>query len=266
MPKLRVGIVDFLNSKPLAWGFLKGHHGDFMTPSFHPPALVARLLEQGALDIGLIPSVEYQRIPDLRVIPDLCVAATREVRSVLLVTTRPVEDIRRVALDHNSRTSVALLRILLHDHWGIDPETVEQRPNVERMLEDADAALVIGDPALQVDRQRYQVVDLAAQWHQLTGHPFVFALWAARKDVELPDLPFYFKSSLRYGLGSMDILAREAAAELRLDSEIVRTYLTQNLHFFLRWPEICGLTEFFRRAHGLGLIDEPRDLELWHDL
>lgn len=263
MPKLRVGIVDYLNSKPLAWGFLKGHHGDLFEPSFHPPATVARMLAQGNLDIGLIPSVEYQRIPNLRLIPDLCIAATREARSVLLVTTRPVEEVRRVALDHNSRTSVALLRILLHDRYGVEPQWVEQHPDVERMLRDADAALLIGDPALKVDTERYQTLDLAAEWKALSGHPFVFAMWAARNGVELPDLPFYFKSSLRYGLSSMDIMVREAAAEQGLDPGDVRSYLSDNLQYFLRWPEICGVTEFYRRAHELGLIPEPRDLDFW---
>ena len=263
MPKLRVGIVDYLNSKPLAWGFLKGHHGDLFEPSFHPPATVARMLAQGSLDIGLIPSVEYQRIPDLRLIPDLCIAATHEVRSVLLVTERPVEEVRRVALDHNSRTSATLLRVLLRERYRVEAELVEQRPDVERMLRDADAALLIGDPALKVDPERYRTLDLAAEWKALTGHPFVFAMWAARAGVELTDLPFYFKSSLRYGLNSMDILVREAAAEQGLDPGEVRAYLSENLQYFLRWPEICGLTEFYRRAHGLGLIPEPRDLDFW---
>jgi predicted solute-binding protein len=262
LPKLRVGIVDFLNSKPLAWGFMKGHHGDLFIPSFHSPALVARLLEQGNLDIGLIPSVEVQRIPGLRVLPDLCVSATQEVRSVLLVSGKPLDQVRRVALDVNSRTSVALLKILL-DSRGLQPEYLEQRPELDRMLEEADAALLIGDPALAIDRDRYEVLDLAAEWHRLTGHPFVFAVWAVRPEVDVPDLAFYFKSSLRYGLSSLDILVREAAAALSLDPEMVRTYLSDNLSFFLRWPEISGLVEFYRRAHALGLIPKPRDLEFW---
>jgi len=122
LPKLRVGIVNFLNSKPLAWGFLKGHHADLFAPSYHPPALVARLLSQGNLDVGLIPSIEVQRIPGLRVLPDLCIAATQEVRSVLMVSKVDPRDVRKVALDQNSRTSVALLRILLRERFGLDPD------------------------------------------------------------------------------------------------------------------------------------------------
>jgi chorismate dehydratase len=260
LPKLRVGIVNFLNSKPLAWGFLKGHHADLFAPTYHPPAMVARLLGQGALDIGLIPSVEVQRIPGLKILPDLCVASTHEVKSVILVSRGPLEQVKRVALDQNSRTSVALLRILLQER-GIHPEYLHERPDPERMLSEADAALLIGDPALKVERDKYQVIDLAAEWNALTGLPFVFAVWAVRAGVDLPDLSFYFKSSLRYGLSSIDTLSREAAAELGLDSADVRSYLTENLHYFLRQEELAGLEEFYRRAHAHGLILEPRPLE-----
>jgi len=263
LPKLRVGIVNFLNSKPLAWGFLKGHHADLFAPSYHPPAMVARLLAQGNLDVGLIPSIEVQRIPNLRVLPDMCIAARHEVRSVLLVSRGPVEEIRRVALDQNSRTSATLVRILLKERYGLDPEYLHDRPDPERMLAEADAALIIGDPALRVDRERYRIIDLAAEWHELTERPFVFAVWAVRPEVDIPDLPFYFKSSLRYGLSSLDTVVREAAAELNLDSSEVRSYLTENLSFVLRQEEIEGLEEFYRRAHVHGLILEPKPLEFW---
>ena len=263
MPKLRVGIVNFLNSKPLAWGFLKGHHADLFAPSYHPPAMVARLLAQGNLDIGLIPSIEVQRIPNLRVLPDMCVAAHHEVRSVLLVSRVPIQEVRRVALDTNSRTSATLIRILLRERWGINPEYLHERPDPERMLAEADAALVIGDPALRVDRERYLITDLAAEWKELTGLPFVFAVWAVRPEVEIPDLPFYFKSSLRYGLSSLDTLVRESAAEQGLDTSEVRAYLTENLHYFLRSEEIEGLEEFYRRAYNHGMILEPRAIEFW---
>jgi chorismate dehydratase len=263
LPKLRVGIVNFLNSKPLAWGFLKGHHADLFAPTYHPPALVARLLGQGNLDIGLIPSIEVQRIPGLKVLPDLCIASRHEVRSVLLVSRVPVEQIKKVALDQNSRTSAALIRILLKERYGLSPEYLHERPDPERMLAEADAALIIGDPALKVERDRYLILDLAAEWNALTGLPFVFAVWAVRPGVDLPDLPFYFKSSLRYGLSSVDTVSREAAAELGLDSGEVRSYLTENLSYFLRQEEIQGLEEYYRRAHEHGLILEPKPLDLW---
>ncbi len=263
MPKLRVGIVNYLNSKPLAWGFLKGHHADLFEPSYHPPAQVAQRLADGDLDVGLIPSIEVQRIPHLRVLPDLCVGAVAEARSVLLVSRVPLHHIQRVALDENSRTSAALARIVLEDGHSLRPEYITQRPDLERMLEEADAALLIGDPALRVDRVRHRTLDLAAEWRRLTDLPFVFAVWACRLGVDLPVLPFYFKSSLRYGLSSLDILVRECAAELGLVPAEVRAYLTQNLHYFLRDEERAGMEEFFRRCAEKELISEPRPIEFW---
>src|SRR5688572_26423633 len=244
MPKLRVGIVNYLNSKPLAWGFLKGHHADLFEPSYHPPAQVAQLLADGDLDVGLIPSIE-------------------EARSVLLVSRAPLDRIRRVALDENSRTSMALVRIVLEEGHGLRPDYVTQRADLEGMLDEADAALLIGDPALHVDRGQYRTLDLAAEWRRMTGLPFVFAVWACRLGVDLPVLPFYFKSSLRYGLSSLDILVRECAAEVGLDPAEVRDYLTRNLHYFLRSEEQAGLEEFFRRCAAKGLIAEPRPIEFW---
>jgi chorismate dehydratase len=262
VPKLRVGIVNFLNSKPLAWGFLKGHFSNLFVPSYHPPAQVARMLEQGNLEIGLIPSIEVQRIPGLTVLPDLCIASDHEVRSVLLVARTPMSEVRRVALDSNSRTSVALVRILLAERWGVEPELVTHRPDVDRMLADCEAALVIGDPALKVRRdQQYRIHDLAAEWKALTGLPFVFAVWAVRSEVDQPDLAFYFKTSLRYGLASLDHLVREAAAEQDLPPEEIRTYLTENLRYLLGDQERRGLDEFYRRAHAHGLLDEVHELD-----
>jgi chorismate dehydratase len=180
-----------------------------------------------------------------------------------MVSRVPVPEVRRVALDTNSRTSATLIRILLRERWGLTPEYVHERPDPERMLAEADAALIIGDPALRVDRERYLITDLAAEWKTLTGLPFVFAVWAVRPEVEIPDLPFYFKSSLRYGLSSMDTLVREAAAEMGLDTSEVRAYLEENLSFFLRDEEIKGLEEFYRRAYQHGMILEPRPIEFW---
>jgi len=263
LPKLRVGIVDYLNSKPLAWGFLKGHHADLFAPSYHSPAMVADLLARGSLEVGLIPAIEVQRIPDLKVLPNLCVAATHEVRSVLLVLGKPLERVRSVALDQASRTSAALVRILLSDRYGLEPAYRVARADPEAMLAEADAALVIGDPALRVDRSRYAILDLAAEWRAETGHPFVFAVWAVAAGVSLPDLPFYFRSSLRYGLASMATVVRESAAELGLPTAEVEAYLTRYLSYFLRGPELAGLAEFYRRAHRHGLIEAPRELALW---
>jgi chorismate dehydratase len=260
---LRVGVVDYLNSKPLAWGLLQGRHADRFAVGRHSPARVAELLAQGDLDVGLVPSIELQRIPDLRVLPGLCIAATHEARSVLLVSRRPLGEVRRVALDEASRTSAALLRIVLADGYGVRPEYASRRADPEAMLADFDAALLIGDPALRVERERWLVWDLAAEWRRLTGLPFVFAVWAARPTADLPDLAGYFHDSLRHGLDSLEAIVAEATAALGLQPAEVEEYLTRNLRFELRAPEVAGLAEFHRRAHRHGLIEAPRPLVFW---
>lgn len=227
-----------------------------------PPAEVAELLSSGDLDIGLIPSIEYQRIRGLRVIPELCVAATTEVRSVLLVCDRPLGEVDKVALDLNSRTSVALVRILMNDRFGISPSFVSMRPDLDSMLGEAQAALIIGDPALAVDRSRHQVYDLAAEWRELTGRPFVFAVWAVRSGLSTKvPVKSLFEESLRLGTEQMDQIVDAAVTEMDLSRSEVEEYLTRNLSFHLGDPELQGLEEFFRRAHRVDLLEEVRPVE-----
>ncbi|MEZ5331236.1 MAG: menaquinone biosynthesis protein [Thermoanaerobaculia bacterium] len=259
---LRVGIVDYLNSRPLAWGFLTGRMPAELEASYHPPARVADLLAAGEIDVGLVPSIEVQRIPGLEVLPGMGVCASHEVRSVLLVSRCEPGEIRRLALDRNSRTSAALVRILLADVWGVDPAVVTVPADLESMLADADAALIIGDPALRVDRSAYRVLDLAAGWRGLTGHPFVFAVWAVRAGVETAELGELFHRSLALGLAEIDRIVTEAAAELDLPRGEMREYLTSNLGYRLGEDELQGLLEYYRRAASHGLLEEVRPLRL----
>lgn len=257
-PKLRVGIVNYLNSRPLAWSFLRGDVGPEIDTFFLPPAQVADRLAAGEIDVGLIPSIEVERIPDLRVLPGLCVAATREVRSVLLLSQRPMGEIERLALDENSRTSAALVRILLRELHGVVPEYVTAAPRLEDMLRQADAALLIGDPALAVDRRGLDVLDLAAAWHRLTGRPFVFAVWAARAGVDIEAWQPVFQRSLERGRAELDTIVAEAATEMPLSAGAIREYLTECLSFDLGEAEQEGLEEFYRRARDLDLIRQRR--------
>jgi len=252
--RLKVGIVDFLNSRPLAWGFLEGTLEDVFEASYHPPSRVADLLRDGAIDIGLVPSIEAARIVGATIIPGTCVAATREVRSVLLLLRRPLAALTRVSLDANSRTSVALLRILCADLWGIAPELIERPASPAGVDSGFDGALLIGDPALKVDRSSFEVVDLAAAWNQLTGRPFVFALWAAAPGVAVDGLNVEFRRSLEQARAQLDRLVAEAAAEQNLGRAEVHSYLTENLSFDLGPEELGGLREFYRRATEHGLL------------
>jgi predicted solute-binding protein len=259
---LRIGVVDYLNSRPLAWSFHNGFHRDIFEPGFYPPAEVAVRLAAGEIDIGLLPSIELQRIPGLRVLPGLCIAATHEARSVLLVLAKPLAEVRRIALDRNSRTSAALVEILLADGYGLAPELVSTAPSLYEMLETADAALLIGDPALGVDRSAYRVLDLAAEWRRLTDLPFVFAVWAVREGVETDGLATYFQESLRLGLEQLEELVADSSRELDIEPEELRRYLTNHLSFEMGATEVEALEEFHRRAHAHGLIEALHPVEV----
>lgn len=260
MTKLRVGIVDYLNSRPLAWDFLSGALSDRYEAVYEPPARVADRLAAGRIDIGLIPSIEYQRIPDLLAIPGCCVASGSAVRSVLLVSNVPYDEIRRLALDENSRTSATLVRILLKELYGAEPETAPARPDLEAMLATSDAALIIGDPALRLSLERGRVLDLAAAWRELTGLPFVFAFWAIRAAAVRPGLEADFNASTERGRRNLGVLAHEAGRELDLPEEFLLDYLRNNLSFTLGEPEMAGLAEFYRRAAGFSGADAFRPL------
>ncbi len=262
--RVRVGIVHYLNSWPLAWSFLRGRGPGWAEAVYLPPARVADGLAAGELEVGLVPSAELQRIAGLSVVPGLCIASQREVKSVLLVSRVPFAEIRRVALDESSRTSALLVQVLLAERYGVRPEVAPFRPDLEAMLATADAALLIGDPALRVDRTGLHVIDLAAEWRALTGLPFVFAVWAVGPDVEpalaAGEVAPLLTASLDTAEAELDELIAAAAAELELPAEEVRTYLTRHLSYRLGAPERASLDEFFRRAHRHGLLPAPRPL------
>lgn len=257
---LRVGIVDYLNSRPLAWSFLTGVADDGFEVRFLPPASVADLLAAGELEIGLVPSIEVQRIPDLDVLQGLCVAATEEVRSVLLVSQCPIGDIRRLALDENSRTSAALVQILLRRRYAVDAVTVSGPARLDALLEQADAALIIGDPALRIDRTSYTVLDLAAEWRQWTGYPFVFAVWACHRSVRGDTRLAEFPRSLELGLQELDAIVDDATKNLGLARADIRHYLQECLSFSLGRAELEGLRAFYRLAAAEGQIAASRPL------
>jgi chorismate dehydratase len=249
---IRVGVVHYVNALPLARGLERDAAAGEIELLRLSPAAVADELAAGRIDVGLLPSIELARIPGLEILPGCAIAATHEVRSVLLVSRVPIAEIRTLALDENSRTSAALVRIVLAERHGIRPETREQAPRLAEMLAGADAALVIGDPALQVDRQRHVVLDLAGEWLELTGLPFVFAVWAARREVATPELAARFQRSLAAGLAELDAVVAQAAAETGLSTAVLLDYYQRNLSFTLGPEERAGLAEFLRRAAAGG--------------
>jgi len=250
---LRVGIVHYVNSRPLARGLMGGGAGPQLLCELLPPAAIADRLAAGTLDVGLVPSIELARIPDLAVVPGLAIAATHEVRSVLLVSQVPVREIGSVALDENSRTSAALVRILLAERYGLAPRFAPARADLDAMLASADAALLIGDPALTVPRDRHVVLDLAGEWLELTGLPFVFAVWAARAAVARRVPVERFEASLATGLAELDAIVAETAAESGLAPAVLHDYYTRNLSYRMDAAAQAGLAEFLARARAGGL-------------
>jgi chorismate dehydratase len=252
---LRVSVVDFLNARPLTWGLLHDAPAGVVV-SRDVPSVCARKLAAGEVDVGLIPSIEYQRIPDLKVVPALGIAASSEVRSVLLVSDVSRERIRSVELDPASRTSAALTRILLRRVYGITPEYREASGAAPR----GDARLVIGDPALKTRLNGHVVLDLAAEWRAFSGHPFVFAFWAVRADAATAEVAALLRQSYAAGLGSFATLVRQEAAESGLSEAVVEDYLRHALHFELDAGDLDGLQLFYRLAAEDGLVPAARPL------
>jgi chorismate dehydratase len=248
----RVSLIDYVNAWPLTWGFLQGvvEDVDLITDT---PAECADRLRRGEVDAGLVPSVEAGRIPGLRIVRGLGIAAREEVRSVVLASKVPVGDIRSVAVDSSSRSSAAMLRVLLLDLFATSPGLHASVPDLGEMLAHHDAALLIGDLALTADLSGLHVVDLAGAWRKLTDLPFVFAVWAVRPGV--PPEPFLW--SRDFARRHSAELLRAASARTGVAEGPLRDYLDGALHHDLGTEDEEGLAEFFRRAAGHGLIPSP---------
>ncbi len=267
MRKLRISAISYLNTAPLMWDFEHGDAARQFEISYTLPSACARALAEGTADIGIIPAAAYASIPGLQIIPDVAIASRRAVRSILLVSQIPIDLVRTVALDTSSMTSVALAKILFEKWLGGARIYTPMAPELDKMLAERDAGLLIGDPALQVDRSRYHTLDLAEEWIRFTGKPFVFAFWAVR-EAALPeadpvlDLAKVFRDSRDQGLEPESILeiAREWAPRLRMTEQGVRSYLTENIHYQLDAGCLEGLRLFYRYAAEIGALPRAPDL------
>ena len=251
MRRLHISAISYLNTAPLMWDFEHGDVGSAFDISYTVPSQCAAALSEGTADIGIIPAAAYATIPHLMILPGVAIASRRAVRSILLVSKVPLEEIHAVAVDNSSITSVALTQVLFAKWWFGDRTFTAMAPDVENMLGEHDAAMVIGDPALKVDRSRYFTYDLAEEWIRFTGKPFVFAFWAVRqaalKDAAPSlDLASVFQESRDHGLEpqSLEQIAREWAPGLGLSEAGVKAYLTQNIHYYLDAACIDGFPEF----------------------
>jgi chorismate dehydratase len=252
---LRLGAVSYLNVAPIIHGLEGDPHFRLVS---EVPSMIAERLHAGEIDLGTIPSVEYA-FGDYAIVPGIAIASRGKVRSVCLYHPGPLESVRRVALDTSSRTSVALAKVLLRERLGRDPEYVPMGPSLEAMLARADAALLIGDPALYCPSALPRL-DLGEEWTRATGLPFVYAFWAGRPGCVSPAEVGRLQESLRQGLASIrEIAAGYNGGDVRR-AAVNESYLRDNIVFTLGEEEVAGLREFFRRAHALSLV--PRVPEL----
>ena len=293
MAKLRISIVEFLNTAPLVWGFTDGPLAGKYDLSFTLPSQCAEALRRGDADIAIIPAIEYQRMENVVVLPGMGVAAKGEVRSILVVAKRPIEKVKRIALDTSSRSSAALVRLLAAEHWRIHPEFVEATPDVSEMLKNADAALVIGDPALRirlkvdalsakapgakgcgcdeaVSHREDQIVpgvdtlfvyDVAEQWRLMTGKPCVLAIWVGRRELITPEVVADFLASKEYGLARIGEIAESASLKLEMPPRDLEIYLRDHIDFSLDAANLEGLELYFRECAAAGLIPRARPIE-----
>jgi len=262
IPPVGIVGVQFLNARPLLAGLEAGIAAPFPYDfSTAEPAACAEALAIGRALAGLIPVAALPCLPEVKALPGLGVAARQEVRSVLLISKVPLEEVRTLAAHTASRSSVVLARLLLAECWGVHPRLLPARPPLEAMLEGVDATVIIGDPALAVHgRTQFLEVDLAQAWVKWTGLPFVFAVWGVRSEAPTGLAPL-LAGSLEYARRNWGELLPVWAAAHQVGEEETREYLEQTLVHALGPREREGLEEFLRRAAEAGLL--PRCGEVW---
>ncbi|PYC85471.1 menaquinone biosynthesis protein [Streptomyces tateyamensis] len=270
-PRPRVGHIQFLNCVPLYWGLARTGSLLDLDLTKDTPEKLSDLLVQGALDLGPITCVEYLRHADeLVVLPDIAVGSDGPVMSCVIVSKVPLAELdgRPVALGSTSRTSVRLAQLLLQEREGVRPEYFSCPPDLDAMLARADAAVLIGDPALKATLEagrhpEYTVHDLGQLWKDWTGLPFVFAVWAARREFveQRPELAAAvhraFLESRDLSLLEAGKVAAQAARWEEFDAGVLETYFSQALDFSLGERQLAGIAEFARRvAHDSGFAPD----------
>ena len=261
-PIVRLGAVSYLNTRPLVEG-LAGRPD--VALRFDVPARCADLVEAGDVDLGLVPIIEYARHDDYAVVPDVSIASVGAVDSVALFTRKPIAQVRSIALDTSSRTSAGLTRLLCARHWGIAPAFVQAAPDIRAMLATADAALLIGDPALFLDPAAVDAekIDLGLAWRAMTGLPFVWAVWAGRAGAASPAVcRLLYETRLR-GVAAVDAIARRERPDDPAAQAVVARYLRETITYGLEGQLIAGAQAYFDGLAGEGIIPRAPRLRLF---
>ena len=255
---IRLGAVSYLNTKPLVYGL--DSQPDLFSVRFDVPAVCATLLHEGGVDVGLIPAIEYFR-GDYVIVPGVAIGSDGPIASVAIFSRMPIQQVRSIALDVGSRTSVALTRVLCAHRWHISPAFVPAEPDVSAMLARADAALIIGDPALAIDAASYGVskIDLGTEWRELTGLPFVYAMWSGRAGVADAAHVEALNAARDCGTAHLAAIAKEYGQGDPAREAQALSYLSDNLKYQLGPREIAGLRRFHELAAALGIVPAVRE-------
>jgi chorismate dehydratase len=262
---IRIGAVGYLNARPLTWAL--DREPARWQVRYDVPSVCAALLHAGEVDLGLVPSVEYLRSPDYRMVPGIGVGSRGPVASVAMYTHREVPAIRSIALDTSSRTSVALIRVLCRHHFHIDPEFVAHGPDLVAMTRAADAALLIGDPAFDAEHEALGLrkVDLGEEWFRMTGLPFIYAAWTGRAGAVAADEVRALQEAQAEGVRDAEAIAAEYGRGDDRRTAKALAYLRDNVKYGIGPDEAKGLQLFLDYAADLGLAQARRRLEFFDE-
>ena len=253
-PRSRIAASTYLNSAPLIWSFLHGTQRGTVDFIDAVPARCAQLLSQNEVDAALVPVIEYQRIPDRALVPDVCVGSLNEVLSVVLVAKNTqLEDIRTIALDESSRTSATLVKVIFREFLGREPEWTTRSPNLDEMLDRNDAALIIGDPGMTFPRTGLKVWDMASLWRNYTGFGFVFAMWMVRDQ----KIDVDFAGARDEGVTRIEEIVEAYKDRIPMD---LKKYLTENIVYRIDDSMRRGLELYFELASKHRLIERVKPL------
>jgi chorismate dehydratase len=261
----RISASSYSNTAPLIWSFLYGsNHGKVELILDNAPARSAEMLTQDRVDAALVPVIASQFIDSVKLVPDICVGAKQRVRSVCLVTKgEDLENVKSVALDISSRTSVVLTKIIFREFLGFEPEWRDASPDIDAMLSESDCALLIGDPALVLSErpasaggQKLATFDLAELWHKYTQLGFIFAMWMTRKDKIDIDLA----AARDEGLEHLDEIAANYTSQLHISKNEMLRYLSKNISYSVDETMGRGLDLYLKLAAKHKLIPARRPL------
>jgi chorismate dehydratase len=258
----RIAASSYLNTAPLIWSFIYGSQRESVQLfTDTAPARCAEMLASDEVDAALVPVIEFQRIPGVAIVPDVCVGSRSAVRSVVVASKlNNLKKVKRVALDESSRTSVVLVKIIFREFLGFEPEWETSPPNLKSMLAGADAALIIGDPAMKISGDQFRVFDLATLWHDYTGLGFVFAMWMARENNTAAVRMIDFAAARNEGLANLDDIAAQYGRQIGLSPEEIKQYLTQNIALGMDDEMKKGLELYFELAYKHQLITKKKSI------